>query len=57
MDYITNNEIIIFDPSFNKKLDPTLLKNYKQLIFSNYNLGDYNLGNYNLFEAYENNNF
>jgi len=51
MDYITNEETIIFSPDFNKPLDPAFLSNYKKIIFSNYKLDD------NLFEAYENNNF
>ena len=48
MKYITKGDIIIFDPSFNEELDPSLLTNYKRIIFSNYIL------KYNLFEGYEN---
>ena len=51
MNYITNNDTIIFDPSFNDELDFQLLKNYKTIIFSNYVLNE------SLFDAYENNNF
>ncbi len=51
MNYITNNDTIIFSPSFNDKLDYKLLNDYKKIIFSDFNL------NNNLFEKYENNNF
>ncbi len=46
MNYITNNDTIIFSPSFNDELDYKLLNVYKKIIFSNYDL----------FEKYENNN-
>ena len=48
VDYITNEDTIIFSPKFNKSLESKLLLNYKKIIFSNYVLNDY------LFEAYEN---
>ena len=49
MDYITNDvDTIIFGPSFNSSLNPTILTNYKQIIFSNYKLDP------NLFDVYEN---
>ena len=52
MKYITEKNVIIFDPSFNEELNlSSLPTNYNQIIFSDYNL------NYNLFEAFENNNF
>ncbi len=51
MNYITNNDTIIFRPSFNDELDYKLLNDYKKIIFSNFDLND------NLFEKYENNNF
>ena len=49
MDYITKDDIIIFAPEFNSKLDPNQLLSYKKIIFSNYKLCD------NLFDAYSNN--
>jgi len=51
MNYITSGDTIIFEPSFNNELDYGLLKDYRKIIFSNYNLDD------SLFERYENNNF
>ena len=51
MNYITNNDTIIFDPSFNDELDCQLLNNYKKIIFSICVLDE------SLFEKYENNNF
>ena len=48
MDYITNEDTIIFGPSFNQELNPTLLINYKQIIFS-----DYELDPINSFDIYE----
>jgi len=51
MKYITSCDTIIFAPSFNDELDCGLLNDYRQIIFSNYNLDD------NLFERYVNNNF
>ncbi len=51
MNYITNNDTIIFAPSFNDELDYKLLNVYKKIIFSNYDLDN------DLFEKYENNNF
>ena len=47
MDYITNEDTIIFGPSFNKELNPTLLTNYKKVIFADYEL------NNDLFDIYE----
>ena len=35
MNYITINDTIIFNPSFDDELDYELLKNYKKIIFSN----------------------
>ena len=51
MNYITNEDTIIFSPEFDDLLDIELISNYKKLIFSNYILND------KLFEAYESNNF
>ena len=48
VDYITNEDTIIFGPSFNRELNHTLLTNYKQIIFADYKL------NPNLFDVYEN---
>ena len=50
-DYITKDSIIIFSPYFNGELDIEFLSNYKQIIFSNYELND------ELFDAYANNEF
>ena len=36
MNYITKDQIIIFGPGFNDKLDPEMLTNYNQIIFSDY---------------------
>ena len=49
MNYITNNNTIIFHSKFNNKLDHNLISNYTKLIFSSYDLND------KLFESYENN--
>ena len=51
VDYITKDSIIIFSPNFNDKLDIKFLSNYKQIIFSDYELND------ELFNAYANNDF
>ena len=51
MDYITKDNIIIFSPYYNKKLDNELLTKFNQIIFSDYDLNE------NLFEAYNNKNF
>ena len=51
MNYITKDDIIIFDPSFDDPLDHTLLTNYNQIIFSDYKLSD------DLFDAHKNNHF
>ena len=50
-DYITKDSIIIFSHNFNKKLDIKLLSNYKQIIFSSYELHK------KLFDAYANDTF
>ena len=61
VDYITNEDTIIFGPSFNQELNPTLLTNYKQIIFSDYkldpNLFDFyeKIHTYNYYERYKNN--
>ena len=47
MNYITKDDTIIFDRLFNEQLDHELLTNYKQLIFSYYEL------NNDLFDIYE----
>ena len=46
--YITNGNIIIFNPWYNKPLSPELLSSYKKIIFSNYELNE------GLFENYDN---
>ena len=51
VDYITKDSIIIFSLNFNDKLDIEFLSNYKQIIFSNYELND------EIFNAYANNDF
>jgi len=52
MNYITNDNTIIFSPSFNRKLKSKLLNNnYKKIIFADYDL------NNDLFEKYKNNDF
>ena len=51
VNYITKDTIIIFNPNFNDKLDIEFLSNYKQIIFSNYELND------ELFNVYANNDF
>ena len=53
IDYITNETCIIFDPKYDKLLDPELniQTQYKKIIFSNYKLSN------ELFEAYENDNW
>ena len=51
MKYITNDDTIIFDPSFDEELDPELLTKYKRIIFTNYIL------DHKLFDAYINNKF
>ena len=50
MDYITKDDSIIFSHLFNKELDSELLKNYKKIIFSDYELNE------TLFDRYENKN-
>lgn len=47
VDYITNDDTIIFSLEFDKLLNPELLSNYKKIIFSNYELNE------DLFDAYE----
>ena len=53
VDYITANDVIIFDPRYDKPLSLKLniQSNLKKIIFSNYEL------NNDIFEAYENSNF
>ncbi len=51
MNYITNNDTIIFDCKFNNKFYIQLISAYAKLIFSSYKL------NNKLFESYENNCF
>jgi hypothetical protein len=51
VDYITNEDTIIFSPEFNLPLNPLILINYKKIIFSNYELTE------SLFDAYSNSNF
>ena len=51
MNLITNNEIIIFSPDYNETLNTELLSNYKNIIFSNYELC------WDLFDKYKNNIF
>jgi hypothetical protein len=50
-DYITNEDTIIFSPEFNLPLNPSILINYKKIIFSDYELTE------SLFDAYSNSNF
>lgn len=51
LDYMENDDTIIFSPLYNKPLGyELLLHKYKKIIFSNCILSD------RLFEAYENNN-
>jgi len=51
MNYITSGNTVIFAPSFNDELDCGLLKDYHQIIFSDYVLDN------SLFERYVNYNF
>ena len=51
MNYITNDDTIIFDSEFNEELDTELISGFKKLIFSDYELNE------RLFEHYANNNF
>jgi hypothetical protein len=51
MNYIANEDTIIFSTVFNDKLNPGLLLGYKKIIFSDNELNE------KLFEAYEKNNF
>ena len=51
LNWITNNDTIIFNPKFNAELDIGLISKYTKLIFSNYEL------NKELFESYANGNF
>jgi len=51
MNYIIKEDIIIFSPEFNDKINKELLSNYKKVIFSDYELTD------SLFDNYENNDF
>ena len=48
--YITNDDTIIYDYTYNEEPDINLISNYCKLIFSDYELGD------DLFVKYENNN-
>ena len=52
-DYIIDSKTIIFDPRYNKPIDPKLLfqDHYEKIYFSNYKLND------ELFEAYKYNYF
>ncbi len=40
MNYITSGDTIIFTPSFNDELDSGLLKDYRQIIFSDFDFDD-----------------
>jgi len=51
VDYITNDNTIIFSPKFDKPLNHKLLFKYKKIIFSDYELTE------DLFDVYENNKF
>ena len=51
MNWITNDDTIIFGPEFNKKLDIELISGFTKLIFSNHELNE------KLFEHYTNNDF
>ena len=51
MNWITNNKTIIFSPYYNETLNTELLSNYKNIIFSDYELTDI------LFDKYNNNIF
>ena len=48
MNWITNDDTIIFGAEFNEKLDAELIYGYKKLIFSDYELNE------ELFEHYTN---
>ena len=47
VDYITNEDTIIFSPYYNGLIDTNLLSEYNKIIFSNYKL------DYNSFENYK----
>ena len=40
MNYITNQDTIIFGPKYDESLDMILISNYSKLMFSNYALCD-----------------
>jgi hypothetical protein len=51
VDYIANEDTIIFSSKFKLPLNPLILINYKKIIFSDYEFTE------SLFDAYSNNNF
>ncbi len=51
MNWIANEDTIIFDARFNTELDIELISNYSKLIFSDYELNE------KIFEYCANNNF